>query len=281
MKKAILFGYGNIGKELVRGLSKEKIDLKYIVNSSGVFDSTLIKQGDLNDWKDFTYEIDIVFITIPTIGDGKIAFEYASFFIEKNIPVVTCEKASIANNFEFFKKYKNIFKYTASVGGGTRMLNKISDFENKILEIKAVVNGTLNLIGSSLKNGRDKNEIVREVLEKGYAEPDATTFEEIINGELQDVKLKTVILANHSGIFDRIIKLNDVEIVREDLNKRCIVRISKENIEAGFLEDNTADWLPTGVDNVLYINGEKVCCGPGAGAKATVESMLFDMNSLI
>lgn len=281
MKNAILFGYGNIGKELVRQLPKEKIDLKYIVNSNGVFDSTLVKQGDLGDWKSFTDNIDVVFITIPTIGDGKVAFEYASFFLLKNIPVITCEKASIANNFDFFKKFKNFFKYTASVGGGTKMLNKISDFRDKILEMKAVVNGTLNFIGSSLKKGIDKNEIVKDVLEKGYAEPGANSFEEIINGELQDVKLKTVILSNHSGIFDRIIKLDDIKIIRDDLNKRCVVKISKQSIEAGFLEDNNANWLPVGVDNVLYINGKKVCFGPGAGAAATAKSMIFDMNSLV
>ncbi|MES2409097.1 MAG: hypothetical protein V4509_02210 [Patescibacteria group bacterium] len=279
MKSAILFGYGNIGKVLTKRIPKEKIDLKYIANSKGVFDSELIKQADLENWKNFTNDIQIVFITIPTMGDGSIAFEYASFFLEKNIPVITCEKASVANNFGYLNKHKNIFKYTASVGGGTKMLQQLSLFNSEILELKAVVNGTLNFIGDNLKKGIPEVEIVREILENGYAEPGANTFPEIIEGEINDVRLKTVILANSSGIFERVLTPLDVEINSEDLSKRCIVKISKEGIKAGFLEDNNADWLPEGVNNVLYVNGEKLCEGPGAGAVATVESMLSDFKS--
>ncbi|MES2224328.1 MAG: hypothetical protein V4469_05365 [Patescibacteria group bacterium] len=281
MKSAILFGYGNIGKVLTKRIPKEKIDLEYTVNSKGVFDSSLTKQGDLADWRDFTNDIQIAFITIPTTGDDATAFEYASYFLEKNIPVITCEKASIANHFEYFKKFKNIFKFTASVGGGTQMLQQLSSFDSKILELRAVVNGTLNFIGDNLKKGINKDEIVKEILEKGFAEPGASTFEEIIDGELNDVRLKTVILANSSGIFEKIVRPEDIKIDREDLGKRCIVKISKTGIEAGFLEDNNADWLPDGVNNVLYLNGEKVCFGPGAGAKATAESMISDFNNLL
>lgn len=278
MKNAILFGFGNIGKELANQIPKEKINLKYIVNTKGIFDSSLIKQGDLEDWKKIADDVQIVFITIPTTGDGGCAFEYEKYFLEKNVPVITCEKASIANNFEFLKQYKNIFRFTASVGGGTRMLQKIADYKKEILEIKGVVNGTLNFIGDSLKNGKSQDEIVKEVLEKGFAEPGANTFPEIIDGELNDVRLKTVILANSSGIFDDVITLQDVNIVKDDLNKRCVIKITKEGVEAGFLEDNNADWLPDGPNNVLYLNGVQVCFGPGAGAVPTVESMLEDLK---
>lgn len=281
MKNAILFGYGNIGKALATEIPKEKINIKYIVNSRGVFNSSLVKQGDLADWKMFVDDVQIVFITIPTTSDGNIAFEYEKFFLEKNIPVITCEKASIANHFEELKKYKDIFRYTASVGGGTQMLRKILEYEKEILEVKAVINGTLNFIGSSLKKGASKEEIVKEVLERGFAEPGANTFEEIVEGELNDVRLKTVILANCSEIFENILKPEDVKMVCEDLSKRCVLNMSKEKVEVGFLEDNNADWLPDGVNNVLYVNGEKLCEGPGAGAVATVESMVSDLNNLI
>lgn len=281
MKNAILFGYGNIGKVLATEIPKEKINIKYIVNSRGVFNSSLVKQGDLTDWKMFVDDVQIVFITIPTTSDGNIAFEYEKFFLEKNIPVITCEKASIANHFEELKKYKDIFKHTASVGGGTQMLRKISEYKKEILEVKAVINGTLNFIGSSLKKGASKEEIVKEVLERGFAEPGANTFEEIVEGELNDVRLKTVILANSSEIFENILKPEDIKMVCEDLGKRCVLNMSKEKVEVGFLEDNNADWLPDGVNNVLYVNGEKLCEGPGAGAVATVESMVSDLNNLI
>lgn len=311
MKKAILFGFGNVGKHLSKKLLLQNIELAYIVRSNGVFDSGLIKQGDLRDWKSFTNEIEVAFIAIPTVGKGEKAFEYESFFLERKIPVITCEKASIANNFEYLKRFENIFKYNASVGGGTRMLGKISEYQKenifekenltdpysngdsdavyestrprapRLLEIKAVVNGTLNFIGDNLRKGKGKTEIAQGVLEKGYAEPGATNFEEIVKGEMNDVVLKTVIIANASGLFPKVVKPEDVVFDNTHVTRRCILKITREKIEVGFLEENDASWLPEGVNNKLYINDQKVCEGPGAGAEATVESMLYDLKTLI
>lgn len=281
MKRAILFGYGNIGKVLGSKLSEENISLQYIVTSKGIFNSELVKQGDLSDWKNFANEIDVAFITIPTTGEGEIAFEYEKFFLEKNIPVVTCEKASVAYNFEYLKKFKNFFKYNASVGGGTRMLQKILEYKKEnIKEIKGVMNGTLNFIGDSLKKGKERDQIVKEILEKGFAEPGATNFEEIIKGEVNDVKLKTTIIANMSGLFSKVMKPEDLAFNMADPAKRCIVKMNERGIEVGFLEENDNDWLPDGVNNVLYVNGEKQCEGPGAGRDATVGSMIADLKSL-
>ena len=282
MKKGILFGYGTIGRELVSQLPKDKVSIEYIVRFTGVFNSSLEKVGEQSEWRNFADGVDVVFIAVPSIARGEVAFEYEKFFLENNIPVITCEKASVAHNFDYLKSYKNIFKYTASVGGGTRMLNEISKFKpEEIIEIKGVVNGTLNYIGDGIKNGKDKDQIIKEVLEKGYAEPGFTEFDDIIKSELSDVLFKSVIIANCSGIFDRTISIDDIKLHSKfNENKRCVVRISREKIDAGFIEDTNASWLPDVVNNSLEINGGVVCMGPGAGAKATVESMIFDFESL-
>lgn len=281
MKNTIIFGAGNIGSALIQRLGKENLNVKYIVRSNGIFDLDSNKIAGQKDWKKFISETDLAFICIPTTGEGEQAFEYEMAFLEKDKPVITCEKASIARNWDTLRKYKNIFKYTASVGGGTKMLREISKYSpDDIQEIKAVVNGTLNYIGDSLKSGKTKEQIVKEVLEKGFAEPGANTFEEIIKGEMRDVILKTIIISNHSGIFDRTIEAKDIEILPFQDGKRCVVFVGRERIQAGFSEDNNSDWLPEGVNNILYINGEEKVFGRGAGAEATVSSMIDDLNSI-
>jgi homoserine dehydrogenase len=292
--RAIVFGHGTIGKVLVQHLKKKGVSVLCIVRTNGIFDGELQKIGEVSDWKNFGEQADIAFLGIPTNKDGNTALAYALSFLEKGKTVVTCEKAAIAYHFDVLRKYDDLFLYSAAVGGGTRMLKEIAHFRESgvpVETVQAVVNGTLNYMSCRAAEGATKDEVVHEVLEKGFAEPGAMSFEEIIQAELNDVRLKTVILANASGLFDKVITTSDVDVVEPDFDwqnfskKRCIVRISKHAIEVGFIEDatgkadveNTAmTWLPGGVLNALYINGEHKVTGPGAGAEDTVSAMLLD-----
>lgn len=281
MKKIAIFGIGNIGSALLKRLEKESVQIKYVIRSSGIFDQRLNKIAEQIEWKNIIQEVDLAFICVPTESKGERALEYETDLLEMNIPVVTCEKASIAYHWGLLKQYKKIFRYTASVGGGTKMLKEISKYNQKdILEIKAVVNGTLNYISSELRKNRSKDDILKEVLEKGYAEPGSKSFEDVVQKEMNDVILKTVIITNHSGILDGTIHTQDIHPVNFTEGKRCIVKITRGKIEVGYIEDNSASWLPEKVDNILYINGEKKVSGPGAGAEATVSSMVDDFNGL-
>jgi homoserine dehydrogenase len=278
---AIIFGAGNIGSVLTEKLIQEGVNIKYIVRTSGIFDINSNQVGNQSEWKKYVDEVDVAFICIPTVEAGEQALEYEKAFLEKNKPVITCEKSSIAHYWNDLNKYKNIFKYSASVGGGTMMLKEISKYQpTDIKEIKGVVNGTLNYISDELNSGKTKDEVVKEVIEEGYAEPSTSSFEEIISAEMRDVILKTIIIANHSGIFDGVITKQDIKVVDFDEKKRCVICINKDSIEVGFTDNNNSNWLPGGVNNVLYINGEKKVEGPGAGAEATVLSMISDYREL-
>jgi homoserine dehydrogenase len=201
--------------------------------------------------------------------------------------VVTCEKGALANYWQTLEPFLPLIGYSATVGGGTKMLTEISNYKNKaeIQNITAVVNGTLNYISSSFKEGKKEGEILQEVLLGGYAEPGANDFESIVQGELKDVVKKAVIIANHSELLDRVVKLTDVNISFNGINdlrtKRCIVKIDQNKVEAGFIEDTFASWLPSGVDNTLFINGKEVKTGPGAGADPTTHVMISDMENLM
>jgi homoserine dehydrogenase len=285
VKKGIIFGYGNIGKTLCEKLLAEGVTIEYIVRSSGIYDDALDKVGERDDWEKFADQVDIAFLCIPTNSSGTQAYKYALHFLEKGKPVITCEKGSVGNYYNELVKFGKLFKYTASVGGGTQMLLKLQEFGTaNIKEIKAVVNGTLNYIGSALRTGGDPQIIVNEVLEKGYAEPGADTLDEIIESELRDVVLKTVIIANAAEYYDALVKKEHVAVIKPNENTlstmRCVVTISENRISAGYTEDTNAAWLPDGVLNALYINNELVAIGPGAGAEATVSSMLNDLRNL-
>jgi homoserine dehydrogenase len=276
----MIFGAGTIGSELVRRLLDSDSKILCIVRSTGIFDSLGHKLSEQSEWRNFVGDADAAFICIPTIGTGKDALEYELAFLEQGKRVISCEKASIAHHWEKLRVHKNIFKYTASVGGGTKMLKEVAKYApSEIKEIKAVINGTLNYISDGLRKGATLEEITKEVIEKGYAEPGAASFEEVIKAEMNDVILKAIIIANSSNIFDRVIEKKDIEVVGFDSTKRCIAEISRDIIRIGFIEDTNASWLPTGVNNVLYINGEMKVMGPGAGAIATVNSIQDDFES--
>src|SRR5205085_169797 len=123
-----------------------------------------------------------------------------------------------------------------------------------------------------------KENACKEVITKGFAEPGAVTFDEIVGGELKDVQYKTVILANHSKLYEKVVTLNDVHVEPYCEGLRCSVFLTKENIVTGFIGINEDFAFPSGVNNCLYINGQKVVEGPGAGSRPTAERMFKDFK---
>ena len=103
----------------------------------------------------------------------------------------------------------------------------------------------------------------------------------MIKNELQDVVYKTVILANHSSLCDKIISPIDIEIEPYKNTGRCAVIIKKNFIKAGFQNFKDSFWFPSGVNNVLSINGIKVAEGLGSGGKITARKMFKDYLELL
>jgi len=276
--KIIQIGHGTVGKVLLEKLKQKNIDIVCVVKSDGIYNSNLEKIDEKKNFESYLRNIDAVFVATPSIGKGDLTFPYVLKSLENNIPVITCEKASLAYHWDKLSDYKDLILNTATVGVGARMLKKIKEFNKEIVEIKGVINGTLNYISSELKNGKTKELITREVLEKGFAEPGADDFDSIIKSELNDVLLKAVITSNSSGIFNQIIKPEKIEPVYFKKDKVCIVQINKKETKIGFIEDINSGWIPDGVENCLLINNEKVASGPGAGPGITADVMIEDFE---
>ncbi|MCK4428871.1 MAG: hypothetical protein KAU95_00740, partial [Candidatus Aenigmarchaeota archaeon] len=231
---------------------------------------------------------------IPTLDDGKTAFDYMSNLLEKGIPVVTCEKGSLSNYFPELKKWKDNIGYSATVGGGTRMLKYLEErISHETKEIHAVVNGTLNFVLDGVSRNRSFGEVIEEAKKLGYTEPGVENPLDIINKEsTEDIPMKTSILFNiYSDIlgFGEQVKAKDIEInkigeselkklIKEANRRRYIISITKEDndedviggfkykkgdlfISGGFkdISENPlfSELVPGGVNNsILICEGE-------------------------
>src|SRR3989344_3362357 len=302
MKTVAVIGRGKIGAGLLKELSSKNWRVRFSLDKSGLY-SNGRKIDIARNYKKHSKGLDCVFLAIQTFDDGKTAFDFIKFFVRQNIPVITCEKGALSNYYLQLKPFINKIGYSATVGGATRLLEYIQARHTKnFIEISAVVNGTLNFIFDEVARGKHIERTVAEAVKCGYAEPGATTPLEIINSELRDVLLKSVILFNTSRLSSKILKAKNIKlklVSSDDFKKiiqnrmRCVVSISKrpKRITGGFHSKNgqwylsagfkkTSDsWLPSGVNNALFIK-ERVGCyllqGPGAGVEPTIFSMIQD-----
>ncbi len=285
-KRVLVFGYGKIGQALVKKLIAEGAIIHGIVRASGIFSGAGAKMAEHKDWKRYMPAAHAVFIAIPTVGDGAEALDYMQEALKRGKPVITAEKAAIASNPQLMRRQDALLRYTATVGGGTKMLKRIGEHPpGSIREIKAVVNGTLNYISSRVRAGLAQKDAVREAVKQGYAETDTDDFAVILADEKDDVIRKAVIMANHSGMFNQPVTKENITFIPPPPGnltaKRCIVRITPAGVEVGFIEDGGSEWLSEGANNVLYVNGHKEVEGPGAGPEPTVSAMLDDYRDVL
>lgn len=276
--KIILIGSGNVGGEVEKVLAEKTIPADLVIRSSGVYS----KGSHIDTNNNFAKYVDagsVVFISVPSRGDGSEMLDYYLKPLEIGARIVTCEKAVLAHHFEIVQKFKGRIQYSATVGGNSGILPAISDYRGAIEEIKGVINGTLNYVSDALAHGRGEAGIFHDVVSRGFTDPGPHDLQEVFQNELKDVAYKTAILANHSGLYEKIITPTDVNIEPYKEGARCAVILNKEGIKAGFRSFEDASWFPAGVNNCICINGVKVAEGPGAGGRATAERMFSDFQT--
>ena len=288
-----IIGTGNIGSELYKKLISKSWDIGCIVDVDGVF-TTITKTKKLDDVRNYTEHLnglDLVFLAIPTLDDGFIAYEYIKNCLAKNVPIVTCEKGALSNYFADLELDLNLGKigYSATVGGGSRLLRYLKErIGPQVEEIHAIINGTLNYIFSGLAEGRSLGEVIEETKRLGYAEPGAKHLLDVINKEaIDDARMKSTILFNICNLNPHRIRAKDIKpyrikaselkkLNREAQNRRYIVSIEKNGnrekdviwgfkhhignwcLSAGFkhIDDNPLfrKLIPEGVDNAVLIS---------------------------
>lgn len=260
-------GAGLIGSELYRRAQSLDWDVGLVLRSNGVYRNLTEKIDDLGKYQNYCKDLDVAFLAIPTLDDGKTAFDYMRSFLQKDIPVVTSEKGALSNYFSELEKWLHLIGYNATVGGGTRMLEYAKErIGPNVEQIHLVVNGTLNYTFEGVSSGRSLGEVVEETKKLGYAEPGAENPLDIINKEAtEDVPMKTSIFFNICGLSSKHMRAKDVKshkigepelkrLIKESNIRRYIVSITREDNEEdviGGFKHRIDDWvISSGFKNI-------------------------------
>jgi len=325
MKSRIgVIGRGVIGTELIKKLYAKGYTIPWAASSTNFFvsENSIAFHGAGKSEELFKHieEVDAVCLAIPTLDNGSIARTYIEAAVSQGKPVVTCEKGALSNYFPELKSKLPLIGFSATVGGGTRMLRwGLERINPEVREIHAVLNGTLNYVFSQISGGGTLGEVVEEAKKLGYAEPGSDSHLDVINTEsCRDIPMKTAILLNILRLAD--IRARDIpertitdqtlqQLVRQARNRRYIVSINRDKreediiggfefeykgltITAGFkhVEENPlfSRLMLGGVSNALLFyegrdgaNGTYVLSGQGAGAGPTTASMIKDLEILL
>nr|WP_319398160.1 bifunctional aspartate kinase/homoserine dehydrogenase I [uncultured Carboxylicivirga sp.] len=102
--------------------------------------------------------------------------------LQNNVSVVTANKIASSSDYETYKKLKTTavekgvkYLFETNVGAGLPIINTMNSMiqsGDKILQLEAVLSGTLNYIVNNVSAERKLSEVVQEAKDKGYSEPD-------------------------------------------------------------------------------------------------------------
>ncbi len=245
-----LIGPGNVGSELLSRLSgqgqAERIGLyplpEFIMRSSGITrpDGTLTPFERLEDAEQLP---DVAFVAMPSTADGSTAHGYITAFLRQGKVVVTAEKGAAANYFSDLEHASDGFTrlgINATVGGGTRMLEQLSEYNREkgnISQLHLVLNGTMAAIFGAMAPakgpGLSFEDAVQQAVELGYAEPGSQSPADVLCSEAEgDIPRKVAIVVNKLGLTRTPLELAELKF---SLSKREIEQAVDEAPDRRFV----------------------------------------------
>lgn len=247
-------------------------------------------------------EVDTV---IEVMGGSHPAYEYTVAALKSGKNVITSNKEVVANfGDEFLRLAKEngvCYRFEAAVGGGIPVLSPIISCvgQNKITEVRGILNGTTNYILTKMFTYGDSFEdSLADAQERGYAErnPDA----DILG---TDAARKIVILT--ALVTGKLILPNDIsvegitKIRKEDVSAaekigagikllgRCVINGDDVKVMVAPFMIPKSEALATvsGVYNAVEVIGEPIgnvmFYGQGAGAGATASAVVGDLMQIM
>lgn len=242
---------------------------------------------------------------LEMMGGSHPAYEYTVAALSAGKNVVTSNKEVVANfGDEFVKLAKEngvSYRFEAAVGGGIPVINPLLGCvrQNKIKEIRGILNGTTNYILTKMFTyGESFESALKDAQAKGYAEanPDADVLGidasrkiTILTALCKD-KLYNVNTVHTEGITG--IRSNDVKVAEKIGHKikllgRCIVDGDREYIMVApfLLPEESPLSSVNGVYNAVEVVAEPLgnvmFYGQGAGAGATASAVVGDLLPII
>ncbi len=313
MRNIAILGFGVVGggvaelltknKQECESLGGEAINIKYILDLRDFPDSPFADRivHDFNIIANDS-EVDTV---IEVMGGSHPAYEFTVKALSSGKNVITSNKEAVANfGDEFLKLAKEngvCYRFEASVGGGIPVISPLISCvkQNKITEIRGILNGTTNYILTKMFTFGDSFESsLADAQARGFAErnPDADILgtdacrKIAILGALVSGKLVPTESIHTEGIT--AIRAEDVKAAEKiglkiKLLGRCIVQNGGVQIMVAPFMMSTDFALSnvSGVYNAVEIIGEPINSvmfyGPGAGAGPTASAVVGDLMEIM
>ncbi len=313
MRNIAILGFGVVGggvadlltknKKECEALGGEGINIKYILDLRDFPDSPFADRI-VHDYNIIANdpEVDTV---IEVMGGSHPAYEFTVKALEAGKNVITSNKEVVANFGDEFlrlaKENGTSYRFEASVGGGIPVLSPIISCvgQNKITEVRGILNGTTNYILTKMFSFGDSFEdSLKDAQEKGFAErnPDADILgtdacrKIAILGALVSGKLIPTENIHTEGIT--AIRAEDVRAsekvgLKIKLLGRCMIMDEGIYIMvAPFMMGGDCPLSSvSGVYNAIEIIGEPIKSamfyGPGAGAGPTASAVVGDLMQIM
>ena len=315
MKKhgVAILGFGVVGGGVAELLTNNRQEIKNYLGC----EVEIRKILDLRDFPDspfahlVTHNFDEVLsdegvnTVMEMMGGSHPAYEYTVAALKAGKNVITSNKEVVANFGDEFvaiaKEMDVSYRFEAAVGGGIPVINPLLGCvrQNKIREVRGILNGTTNYILTKMFTYGDSFEnALADAQAKGYAEanPSAdvegtdacrkiTILTALASDKLFDVK--TVHTEGITGIRKADVLAAEKISHKIKLLGRCILGDEGEYIMvAPFLIDKSSPLASVnGVYNAVEVVAEPLgnvmFYGQGAGAGATASAVVGDLLPII
>ena len=311
MKKIAILGFGVVGQGVASLLSDNFSEVSRLAGSDVEIKYIL----DLRDFPDspfcdlVVHDFDViekdseVSLVCELMGGSHPAYEYTVRALKAGKSVVTSNKEVVANYGDEFlaiaRENGVSYRFEASCGGGIPLIETIKSslMQNKITEIRGILNGTTNYILTKMFSfGESFDSALKDAQEKGYAErnPDA----DILGFDaVRKIAILTALVTGKLYNIDNIhtegitkIRSEDVKLaeglgMKIKLLGRCIIDGDTTMLMvAPFMFGATSPIMNVaGVYNAVEIVSSPLdnvmLYGRGAGAGPTASAVVSDIAS--
>ena len=308
-----ILGFGVVGsgvaklitdnKNEVTKLGGDDINIKYVLDLRDFPDSPFAERV-IHDYSVIVNDPDVT-VVVEVMGGSHPAYEYTVAALKAGKSVITSNKEVVANfGDEFLSLAKEngvCYRFEAAVGGGIPVISPMISCvaQNKISEVRGILNGTTNYILTQMFTyGQSFESALRDAQKKGYAEsnPDADIL------GIDACRKTTILTALISGKLlptakihtEGITKIRDNDVGAAEKMGATIKLVGRGMNKGGKLFAMVAPFIVSsdmplsavsGVYNAVEVIGEPLgnvmFYGQGAGAGATASAVVGDLMQIM